>query len=132
MSKSRVFIAVLFVIVLSLLLPACSSGLTDFPGISDKGGETEPGQEKALQEATTQAEIAACKSNRLSLRNSLEMYVAEMGDYPTSLEKLVSEGYLEKIPTCPKADKSDKQYIYDSRTGKVTCPNGHPELDSPE
>ena len=130
MSKGRVFVAILFIVALCLLLSACSSGLTDFSGISDKGGETVPGQENAYQEATTQAEAAACKANRLSLRSSVEMYAAEMGDYPTSLEKLVTEGYLDKIPTCSKSDKSGKPYTYDSQTAKTSCPNGHPDLDS--
>ncbi len=130
MSKDRVLGAILFIVVLSLLLPACSFGPTGFSGISDKNGETVPGQENTYKEAITQAETTACKANRVSLRSNVEMYAAEMGDYPTSLEKLVSEGYLDKIPTCLKSNKSGKPYTYDSQTAKISCPNGHPDLDS--
>lgn len=132
MSKSKVCAVIFLLVVFSIVLPACSSGLVGFSGISDKGGETDPETEKAFEEATSQAEIAACKANRVSIKNYTEMYAAENGEYPGSLQELVSAGYLDKVPTCPKSNDSGKSYVYDPSSGKISCPNGHPDLDPSE
>lgn len=125
MPKSRVLVTVLFIAMLSLLLPACSSGLADLSNLSDQGKEAKEDYEKTYEDAMEQAGNAACQANLLSLKTALSAYEAENADYASSLQQLVDVGYLEKVPTCPQSSESGKQYNYGSGTGNVTCPNGH-------
>lgn len=44
------------------------------------------------------AEEAALKSNLMRMRDAIDQYFADKGQYPASLATLVSEGYLRAIP----------------------------------
>lgn len=44
------------------------------------------------------AEEAALKSNLYRMRDAIDQYFADKGQYPASLQTLVSEGYLRAIP----------------------------------
>jgi general secretion pathway protein G len=49
---------------------------------------------KAAQEATL-------KSNLFRMRDAIDQYYADKGQYPASIQTLVSEGYLRDVPTDP-------------------------------
>ncbi len=49
---------------------------------------------KAAQEATL-------KSNLFRMRDAIDQYYADKGQYPASLQTLVSEGYLRDVPIDP-------------------------------
>jgi general secretion pathway protein G len=44
------------------------------------------------------AEEAALKSNLMRMRDAIDQYYADKGQYPSSLQTLVSEGYLRDVP----------------------------------
>jgi general secretion pathway protein G len=44
------------------------------------------------------AEEAALKSNLMRMRDAIDQYYADKGQYPSSLQTLVSEGYLRAVP----------------------------------
>jgi len=44
------------------------------------------------------AEEAALKSNLFRMRDAIDQYFADKGEYPASLQTLVSEGYLRAVP----------------------------------
>jgi len=44
------------------------------------------------------AEEAALKSNLYRMRDAIDQYYADKGQYPSSLQSLVSEGYLRAVP----------------------------------
>lgn len=51
------------------------------------------------------------------LQSGLARYRAERGNFPPNLDALVKKGYLSGIPD----DPAGKPYLYESRTGQVTC-----------
>jgi general secretion pathway protein G len=53
------------------------------------------------------AREAALKENLFQLRKLIGQYYADKGKYPTSLQTLVDEKYLYKIPRDPITDKPD-------------------------
>lgn len=44
------------------------------------------------------AEEAALKSNLFRMRDAIDQYYADKGQYPASIQALVSEGYMRAIP----------------------------------
>jgi hypothetical protein len=59
------------------------------------------------------------------VKAAVQAYEAEMAEYPPTLQETVDKGYLSKIPVCPASGNTRKAYIYDAKTGKITCPYGH-------
>ncbi|MBO8127355.1 MAG: prepilin-type N-terminal cleavage/methylation domain-containing protein [Firmicutes bacterium] len=83
-----------------------------------------------LSKSTEAAKEGACKANMSTLVSAIETYKAIEGSYPSSLDNLVSEGYIKEVPTCPSGSSNDSgsdQYEYNLSDGDytLTCPNGH-------
>jgi general secretion pathway protein G len=55
----------------------------------------------ALKETPRRAAEAVLKSDLRMMREVLNQYKADKGNYPVSLDELVTEGYLEAIPVDP-------------------------------
>ena len=53
------------------------------------------------------AEEAALKSNLYRMRDAIDQYFADKGEYPSSLQTLVSDGYLRAIPLDTITKSSD-------------------------
>jgi len=53
------------------------------------------------------AQEATLKSNLFRMRDAIDQYYADKGQYPASLQTLVSEGYLRAMPTDPITRSSD-------------------------
>jgi general secretion pathway protein G len=51
--------------------------------------------------AVTRAQEAALKENLFRMRDAIDQYYADKGQYPPTLESLVSDGYLRAIPEDP-------------------------------
>ena len=49
-----------------------------------------------------------CRSNQATIRSAIETFAAE-GNYPDSMDMLVTQGYLTEMPVCP----SGGSYTYD-------------------
>lgn len=47
------------------------------------------------------AQEATLKANLFRMRDAIDQYFADKGQYPSSLQTLVSEGYLRAVPTDP-------------------------------
>jgi general secretion pathway protein G len=53
------------------------------------------------------AREATLKANLFRMRDAIDQYYADKGQYPSSLQTLVSEGYLRAVPLDPITRSSD-------------------------
>jgi general secretion pathway protein G len=53
------------------------------------------------------AREATLKTDLFRMRDAIDQYYADKGKYPSSLDSLVSEGYLRKVPEDPITKSSD-------------------------
>jgi general secretion pathway protein G len=59
------------------------------------------------------AREAVLKEDLFQFRDIIDQFQADKGHYPESLEALVDEGYLRKIPTDPITGVADWQVVYE-------------------
>jgi general secretion pathway protein G len=57
--------------------------------------------------AVTTAQEAVLKENLFRMRDAIDQYYADKAKYPASLEALVTDGYLRKIPDDPITRSAD-------------------------
>ncbi|MEO6212166.1 MAG: prepilin-type N-terminal cleavage/methylation domain-containing protein [Vicinamibacterales bacterium] len=50
---------------------------------------------------------ATLKTNLFRMRDAIDQYYADKGKYPSSLDALVSDGYLRKVPEDPLTKMTD-------------------------
>ncbi len=50
---------------------------------------------------------ATLKTNLFRMRDAIDQYYADKGKYPSSLDALVSDGYLRKVPEDPMTKSTD-------------------------
>ena len=62
--------------------------------------------------AIIQSREAVLKENLYRLRDAIDQYYVDKGQYPSSLEVLVDEGYLRKLPKDPITQDSDWTPVY--------------------
>jgi len=55
----------------------------------------------ALKNVPVRAREAVLKTNLRTLRDVIDQHYGDKGKYPTSLDALVTEGYLRRLPTDP-------------------------------
>ena len=60
---------------------------------------------------------SALKENLYVLRNCIDQYFTDKGKYPDSLETLVDDGYLRKIPVDPFTE-SDTTWVEEQSAGE--------------
>jgi general secretion pathway protein G len=53
------------------------------------------------------AQEATLKTDLFHMRDAIDQYYADKGKYPSSLDALVSDGYLRKIPIDPMTQSAD-------------------------
>ncbi|MCM8814929.1 MAG: hypothetical protein NC931_02960 [Candidatus Omnitrophica bacterium] len=58
----------------------------------------------------------AHQDNLMYLKNKLNTYKRQNGKYPDSLQQLVNEGFIDKIPEPP----AGMHYDYDPATGRLS------------
>jgi general secretion pathway protein G len=64
--------------------------------------------------ANIRAKEAVLKENLFRLRDTLDQFYADRERYPETLEELVKEGYLRKIPLDPMTEATDTwELIYE-------------------
>ncbi|HEV2855439.1 MAG TPA: prepilin-type N-terminal cleavage/methylation domain-containing protein [Thermoanaerobaculia bacterium] len=61
----------------------------------------------ALKNVPIKTRESVLKTNLRTLRDVIDQHYGDKGRYPTSLEALVEEGYLRKIPIDPITKSSD-------------------------
>ena len=64
------------------------------------------------QRGVTHAREAVLKTDLFNLRDALDQYYADKGQYPGSLDALVTEGYIRKVPVDPFTNAADWQTIF--------------------
>jgi general secretion pathway protein G len=62
--------------------------------------------------AIIQSREAVLKENLFRLRDLIDQYYVDKGQYPGSLEALVQEGYLRKLPEDPMTRSADWVPVY--------------------
>jgi general secretion pathway protein G len=62
--------------------------------------------------AIIQSREAVLKENLYRLRDLIDQYYVDKGQYPSSLDVLVEEGYLRKLPTDPITQDTDWTPVY--------------------
>jgi general secretion pathway protein G len=67
----------------------------------------------SLIQQPLRAKEAVLKTNLHTLRDTLDQYHADKGHFPTSLDELVSDGYLRRIPRDPIAKSEEWDLIYE-------------------
>lgn len=60
-----------------------------------------------MREAPVRAKEAALKENLFTIRSCIDQFYADRQTYPSSLEELVSKGYMRKIPIDPITGQAD-------------------------
>ena len=60
-----------------------------------------------LMHTPERAREAVLKTNLRAIRDTLDQYYADKGHYPSSLQTLVDDGYLRKIPADPMTRSSE-------------------------
>lgn len=53
------------------------------------------------------AQEATLKTNLFRMRDAIDQYFADKGSYPSSIQALVSEGYLRSVPMDPITKSTD-------------------------
>ena len=61
----------------------------------------------ALKNVPPRTREAVLKTNLRTLRDVIDQHYGDKGKYPTSLEALVEEGYIRKIPQDPITKSSE-------------------------
>ena len=61
--------------------------------------------------AILQSREAVLKEDLYRLRDLLDQYYADKGQYPASIEALVEEGYLRKMPIDPMTGQADWEAV---------------------
>ena len=57
--------------------------------------------------SVTRAREAALKTDLFHMRDAIDQYYADKNKYPSTLEALVTDGYLRKIPEDPFTSSAD-------------------------
>ena len=61
----------------------------------------------ALRNVPVRAKESVLKTNLRTLRDMIDQYYGDKGKYPTSLDALVEEGYVRKLPVDPITKSSE-------------------------
>jgi general secretion pathway protein G len=72
-----------------------------------------------LRNTKTKAMEASLKEDLYVLRNCIDQYFTDKGKYPDSLEALVDDGYIRKIPVDPFTE-SDSSWVEEQAAGMNT------------
>ena len=59
------------------------------------------------QSSVTRSKEAVLKEDLFRMRDAIDQYYADKGKYPASLDTLVSDGYLRRVPKDPLTDSAD-------------------------
>ena len=97
------------VIILFAFILIAGCGKKDTGTIEEKAKQTGA---RTLEKLKTTVH----QDNLLYPKNKINTYKRQNGKYPDSLQQLVNEGFIDKIPEPP----SGMQYQYDASTGTLT------------
>jgi general secretion pathway protein G len=87
--KARGFTLIEVLIVITLIVVLAAVGMPTY------------------QNSVRRAQEATLKENLFRMNDAIDQYYADKNKYPASLQDLVSDGYLRKIPEDPITDSAD-------------------------
>jgi general secretion pathway protein G len=88
-ASARGFTLVELLVVISLISILAAMGLVQY------------------KNSVVRTQEAVLKTDLFRMRDAIDQYYADKGKYPASLDALVSEGYLRKLPEDPFTHSSD-------------------------
>ena len=65
----------------------------------------------SYRNSVTATKEAILKTDLFRMRDAIDQYYADKGEYPPALDSLVSEGYMRKIPEDPFTRAADWQTL---------------------
>ena len=65
----------------------------------------------SYRNSVTATKEAILKTDLFRMRDAIDQYYADKGEYPATLDALVSEGYLRKLPDDPFTRAADWQTL---------------------
>jgi general secretion pathway protein G len=65
----------------------------------------------SYRNSVTASKEAILKTDLYRMRDAIDQYYADKGEYPPTLDSLVSEGYMRKIPEDPFTRAADWQTL---------------------
>jgi general secretion pathway protein G len=83
------FTLIELLVVLALIITLASMGMAQY------------------KTSVTRSREAVLKEDLFRMRDAIDQYYADKGKYPSTLDALVSEGYLRKIPVDPFTTTAD-------------------------
>jgi general secretion pathway protein G len=89
MRTSRGFTLIEVLIVVTLIVVLASIGMPTY------------------QNSVRRSKEAVLKEDLFRMRDAIDQYYADKNKYPSTLQDLVSEGYLREIPKDPMTDSAD-------------------------
>jgi general secretion pathway protein G len=89
MRTSRGFTLIEVLIVVTLIVVLASIGMPTY------------------QNSVRRSREAVLKEDLFRMRDAIDQYYADKNKYPSTLQDLVSEGYLREIPKDPMTDSAD-------------------------
>jgi general secretion pathway protein G len=93
LSNSRGFTIIELLVVLSILVILATMGMTQY------------------RSSVIRSREAVLKEDLFRMNDAIDQYYADRGQYPTTLDALVSDGYMRKIPTDPMTNQADWQTV---------------------
>ncbi len=78
--------------------------------------------------AQEKAKEAVLRENLFRMREVIDQYKADKGKYPTSLQQLVDEGYLRKMPLDPITGRDDTWIEVPETATESADPNDQPGI----
>jgi general secretion pathway protein G len=89
LSRSNGFTLVELLVVISLISILAAMGLVQY------------------KNSVVRTQESVLKTDLFRMRDAIDQYYADKGKYPASIDALVSEGYLRKVPEDPMTKSSD-------------------------
>ena len=80
-----------------------------------------------LRQTPQRAREAALRENLYALRNVIDQYFTDKGKYPDSLQTLVEDGYIRKIPVDPMTG-SETTWVEEQSAGGAEEDQDDPSL----
>ena len=89
LANQRGFTLIELLIVLTLIIILSTIGMAQY------------------QRSVVYAREAVLRTDLFRMRDAIDQYYADKGQYPAALDSLVSDGYLRRIPKDPITDSAD-------------------------
>ena len=81
-----------------------------------------------IRDAQRKAKEAVLRENLFRIRETIDQYKGDKGKYPASLQVLVDEGYLRKMPFDPITGRTDTWVEIPEDVGETSDPTAQPGI----